>query len=91
MSTKHTPGPRNKAMKHIYRNDFHGTYYASPKSPAELAAIEQRLATDGATRADRNQARRMHAALCGQADCTCGDVFGCRPGVAELAARATSE
>ncbi len=64
---------------YTYRNEFHNTSVRSRKSPAELSAIAERLATGHATPGDKRTQRSFHAALCGQHDCTCGDAFGCRP------------
>lgn len=70
-----------RMMMYTYRNEFHNTEVSRVKSPAQVAAIKERLATGKATDADKAFARRMHRQLCGQSDCTCGDVLGCRPAV----------
>jgi len=63
---------------HTYKNSFHGTEVRSRKSPEELDAIRIRLCAGKATAADRAFERRMRKALCGIADCQCGDDFGIR-------------
>ena len=61
-----------------YTNSYHNTVTRSRRSPSELEVIAGRLAQGTASDAELALARRMRSALCGSADCTCGDVFGIR-------------
>lgn len=62
-------------------NNYHDTEYATRKTEAELDAIADRIGQGIGTDADKAFARRVHNALCGSPDCTCGrDIFGRREG-----------
>lgn len=60
-------------------NDYHGTEYTTRKTARELDAICLRIGQGTATETDKDFARRVHGALCGSPDCSCGGQFGERP------------
>lgn len=64
-------------MNTLY-NSFHNTEYRTRKTDSELEAIAYRLYSGTASKSDRAYVRRVHNALCGADDCTCGDEFGRR-------------
>ena len=60
-------------------NSFHNTQVNTRLSDEELEALDHRLYAGSANSADRQTKNRLHDALCGSHDCTCGDTFGRRP------------
>lgn len=59
-----------KKCRLTFENDFHdttATAYGFFKEGSDAIYITRR------------QVKRLHDALCGSPDCTCGDIAGCRP------------
>ena len=60
--------------KILLSNDFHGTEATVRPVPI----TDGRFA--GYYKVSQRVAKRLHNALCGSRDCTCGDTFGARSG-----------
>jgi hypothetical protein len=65
-------------MRQIISNDFHDTELLINKTDEQLDAISSRIYEGTASKADKAYRRKLHNALCGSDDCTCGDNFGRR-------------
>ena len=67
-------------MRQTISNSFHGTELVINKTDDQLEAISYRLygGSVPASKADKAYRRKLHNALCGSDDCTCGDEFGRR-------------
>ena len=59
-------------------NSLHNTEVNTRLSDDDLMFLKHRLADGTASSTDRQTRRRLHDALCGSNDCTCGDEFGRR-------------
>lgn len=65
-------------MRQTISNDYHNTEITINKTDEQLDAISYRIYAGTASKADKAYRRRLHDALCGSDDCTCGDEFGRR-------------
>lgn len=65
-------------MRQTISNSFHNTELSINKTDEQLDAISYRIYEGRASQADKAYRRKLHNALCGSDDCTCGDKFGRR-------------
>lgn len=65
-------------MRAKISNNFHNTFAMINKTEGELEAIEDRIYSGKADKADKAYQRRLKNTLCGISDCCCSDMFGRR-------------
>jgi hypothetical protein len=65
-------------MRQTISNDFHNMKITINKTDKQLDAISYRIYSGTASKADKAYRRKLHNALCGSDECTCGDDFGRR-------------
>lgn len=63
----------------ILKNDFHQTECRTRKSPTQLEEIARLIYIGQATNEQKLLRFRIWHKLCGIQNCTCGDLYGCRP------------
>lgn len=61
-------------------NDYHDTEATTVYLVEELCDIKRRYPHE-CDNAEKALVHRLHDRLCGSSDCTCGDIYGARPGV----------